>query len=226
MLPPAFLPPIFCNNNCGLGSGEDACSRGLRGSGNHPFHPGKCTPLVVRPHEIPKPPLPLPVLPPVGSPCSCHTALVKPAVVPKPVCTAGPAYAGRIDLSQNHQLTLNQQQQILFGGGCNQAHQQPIVFNNPGTRPILIEDIINRPSNPANGVPADPVSLSIAYKLAQENCNHDHEDKLAFGFRTMPKEIPVLRFNKVIFFEINTVVSTPNFRYEATIILRKRTYLA
>ncbi|EFA04872.1 uncharacterized protein LOC100141569 [Tribolium castaneum] len=183
------VAPMPCN--CGLGSGEDVCHDSDK--------PKTCTPLVVRPLEVPKPKLPAPLLlPPVGSPCSCHTSLVKPAVVPNPPCTAcSGGYAGSIDVLNNQHLTLSQQQQILFGGGCSGAQngglygaQAGAYGYTPVARPILVDDIEKTPVNPANYVPADPVSLSVAYKMAQEKCHHN-EDKLSFGFRSLPKDVPI-----------------------------------
>ncbi|XP_044260737.1 uncharacterized protein LOC123008790 [Tribolium madens] len=175
------VAPLSCN--CGLGSGEDVC---------HDNDKIKtCTPLVVRPLEIPKPKLPSTLLlPPVDSPCSCHTSLVKPAVVPNPPCTAySGGYTGSVDVLNNQHLTLSQQQQILFGGaqtgGCGGAYGY-----TPVARPILVDEIEKTPVNPANYVPADPVSLSVAYKMSQEKC-HQNEDKLSFGFRSLPKDVPI-----------------------------------
>lgn len=186
------MAPLSCN--CGLGSGEDVC---------HDKPNNKdCMPLVVRPLEVPKPKLPAPlVLPPARSPCSCHTSLVTPAVVPNPPCTAcSGGYAGSVDVLNNQHLTLSQQQQILFGGGCNgqvngangaMGGVSPYAYGiTAAARPILVDDIEKTPVNPANYVPADPVSLSVAYKMSQEKCHHN-EDKLSFGFRTIPKDIPI-----------------------------------
>ena len=152
---------------------------------------------MVRPVDVPRPVLPtpkvvcapvggIPPLLPVGGPCDCHTSIVKPAVVPRPPCTA---CAGSIDISNDQLLTLSQKQQILFGGangGLGAISSVPVQ----SAAPILIEDEDKTNLNPANYVPADPVSLHVAYKLAQETCDHN-EDKLAFGFRSLPREIPL-----------------------------------
>lgn len=58
----------------------------------------------------------------------------------------------------------------------------------------------NCAENQASCVPADAVSLALAYKMAQErNCLS--EDRLAFGFRKIPVELPpsaqVIRRNNV-----------------------------
>lgn len=54
--------------------------------------------------------------------------------------------------------------------------------------------------NEANCVPADAVSLALAYKMAKES-NCLSEDKLAFGFRKIPVELPpspqILRRNNI-----------------------------
>lgn len=54
--------------------------------------------------------------------------------------------------------------------------------------------------NEANCAPADAVSLALAYKMAQEK-KYLGEDKLAFGFRKIPVELPpplrILRKNNV-----------------------------
>lgn len=65
---------------CGFDHEESMCSHD-RSSG--------CVPLVVRPHEVPKPPIAATAalsLAPVPGPCLFKKVIVKPAVLPKPVC--------------------------------------------------------------------------------------------------------------------------------------------
>lgn len=41
--------------------------------------------------------------------------------------------------------------------------------------------------------PADPVSVAIAYNLARKAENQRTEDMLSFGFRQLPKEVPMIQ---------------------------------
>ncbi|RZC33733.1 hypothetical protein BDFB_008095 [Asbolus verrucosus] len=123
---------------------------------------------------------------------NCHTSLVKPAVVPKPPCLAcGGGCGGMIDLSHDQKLTLSHKQHLCFGGAAND-----VILTTAAARPIVIDEVVRTATNPADYVPADPVSLSVAYKLAQESCNRN-EDKLAFGFRSLPKEVPLYTMKKI-----------------------------
>lgn len=72
------------------------------------------------------------------------------------------------------------------------------------SRPVLypggVPPAASCAANEANCVPADAVSLALAYKMAQEK-KYLGEDKLSFGFRKIPVELPpplqVLRRNNV-----------------------------
>lgn len=174
-----ILNPVC--GQCGFGRGEDVCTD------------KKCTPLVVRPLDIPRPSLPTSrvvckqegakvALAPIGGPCSYQATVIKPAVVPKPQCH----YTGHIVNGQvisNQQLNLNQNQRLIVNGG----ERRRLVSNQAALIPNI--------ANPANFIPADPVSLAAAYDALQHSaCNaHIKEDTLSFGFRKLPTDVPLYR---------------------------------
>lgn len=174
-----YVNGSYCN--CGLGPGEDMCPASSSYKKN-------CAPLVVRPVDVPKPPaLPVPkvvcapvseaILPlvPQGGPCTCTKAIVKPAIVPRPVCNTC------------YKKSYN---------GCQQTKEECSVnegFFNSKSSPTIVDQLSAYyvPNSSPVASPADPVSLAIAYKMAQKSChNIQNEDRLSFGFRKLPKELP------------------------------------
>lgn len=173
----AILNPV--SGQCGFGGGEDVCTD------------KKCTPLVVRPMDVPIPSLPTTrvvckkegakvALTPIGGPCSYQATVIKPAILPKPQCMFTEQLANGQIIS-NQQMNVNQNQRLIIGGG----DRRRIVSNQAGFVPNM--------ANPANFIPADPVSLAAAYDaLHHSACNgHIKEDTLSFGFRKLPVDVPL-----------------------------------
>lgn len=188
-----------------FGRGEDVCTD------------KKCTPLVVRPLDIPRPSLPTSrvvckeegakvALKPIGGPCSYQATVVKPAVVPKPQCLfGGHVVDGQVITNQqldlNQQLNLNRQlnlnQQLNLNRQLNLNQNRRLIVDGGDRRRIVSNQaaLIPNIANPANFIPADPVSLAAAYDALQHSaCNaHIKEDTLSFGFRKLPTDMPLYR---------------------------------
>ncbi|CAH1959318.1 unnamed protein product [Acanthoscelides obtectus] len=172
--------------DCGLCESSDMChnldtassgSFGVTADGT-----ASGIPIVVRPQEVPKPLVALPLnLGIVPGPCTIKKAIVRPAIVPRPVCThkekAGSSLftegkfsgiEGFVNLAS-----------AIQGVGINEDNKI--------------------------GTPADPVSISIALKKQQEieNCERAIEDRLSFGFRRVPKELPKREQVKQLIPEVN-----------------------
>ncbi|CAH1118268.1 unnamed protein product [Phaedon cochleariae] len=178
-----------CGCGCGLeGSGEDMC-RGTK----------RCVPMVVRPQALETPKFAAPAFEPVSSPCACKKAIVKPAVLPKPVCR--PQIPTCVVDSCHHS-----HHNVHHSTSSSCCHHHVAGCCGP-----TVHDIQNGACGHlhhghghgqyAHGhghgtcAPADAVSLSLAYKMAQQ-ANYNsmaNEDKLNFGFRKIPQEIPVKR---------------------------------
>ncbi|XP_045468177.1 uncharacterized protein LOC123676358 [Harmonia axyridis] len=183
-----------CFRGCGIGPGSDPCS-------------DNCQPLVVRPQEIPKPPqatisvpgpplkVPLPTIP-LGGPCFCRRPTVKPAVLPKPVC--GSCRRRVCNTCNSCQCQRNQrtEEEVIenLGCGANAFGAYGSLPEYGGVSPYgpagFAPYPVPLPETREQLAPADPVSVSIAYNLAKQAQNLK-EDILTFGFRQIPKEIPV-----------------------------------
>ncbi|KAL3271605.1 hypothetical protein HHI36_022080 [Cryptolaemus montrouzieri] len=206
--------------SCGLGPGQDVCGNKrcqplVVRPQSVPKPPVPTISVPAPPLQVP-----LPSLPPVGGPCFCKKPIVKPAVIPKPVCAA-PVYRRRISTSNNCASNQQNNEEVIetFGafpvgnvGGCGEvfnvaggvAGVGPISGVGPGLGVGAFPGALPYAGGPYGGYPypsplpetreqlkpADPVSVSIAYNLAKKAQNLK-EDVLSFGFRQIPKEVPV-----------------------------------
>ncbi|KAK9874196.1 hypothetical protein WA026_002548 [Henosepilachna vigintioctopunctata] len=170
---------------------------------------------------VPAPPVQVPLtsLPPVAGPCYCRRPVVKPAVIPKPACRS--VLRRRISSSNscaynnenNHEVyetvlgPLDGPVGGCAGNGYGDGFDPLGVGLYPAGAPSLIpgnlgyglySPNINGPYGASLSdtreqlKPADPVSVSIAYSLAQKAQNLK-EDALSFGFRQIPKDVPAHR---------------------------------
>ncbi|XP_044763944.1 uncharacterized protein LOC123320637 [Coccinella septempunctata] len=183
-----------CFRGCGIGSGVDVCS-------------DNCQPLVVRPQDLPKPPqatisvpgppikVPLPTIP-LGGPCFCRKPTVKPAVIPKPVCNTCRRRVCNTCNSCQSQRNQRIEEEVVENLGCGGnsfgdfGSYGPVNPGLPGVPGGFAPYPVPLPETREQLAPADPVSVSIAYNLAKRAQNLK-EDILSFGFRQMPKEVPV-----------------------------------
>nr|CAH7726993.1 unnamed protein product [Callosobruchus chinensis] len=168
-----------------------------------------CVPLVVRPQQIPKPAIALPVnVGLVPGPCTVKKAIVRPAIVPKPTCQAQekPAYGfgyseGTGTYSEGKYSGVEGFVNGNVGGGFPSGIGGEVFlgsragigpFVDGGCKPLgaVIEGV--GIGDYRIGTPADPVSIAIALKKQAEieNCERAIEDKLSFGFRKIPIELP------------------------------------
>ncbi|CAG9832149.1 unnamed protein product [Diabrotica balteata] len=160
-----------------------------------------CVPLVVRPHDLPKPnvnpgvEVDLSCVKP--NPCAIKKAIVKPAVLPKPVCKHHHRQSCGCDNHHQHHSCCGS----LHGSGPCYGHgpiipHGGVIGSNGNLRGSGIVGISGGPGAPGYGYgplsPADSVSLDLAYKLAREAdlVRLQSEDKLNFGFRKIPIELP------------------------------------
>ncbi|KAF7281588.1 hypothetical protein GWI33_004509 [Rhynchophorus ferrugineus] len=135
---------------------------------------------VVRPKSLPRPSVTLPLY---GSgsngPCFRKPTIVKPAPITKQICLPEKL---TIPPPSDDQSCSNETNKKLNATCINLEGYQPIEVSKAYER--VCEQNINY-------VPADAVSLAIAYKLAQNDYNRNiQEDKLLYGFRKLPAEVP------------------------------------
>ncbi|XP_057658297.1 uncharacterized protein LOC130895144 [Diorhabda carinulata] len=182
-----------------------------------------CVPLVVRPHDIPKPTLnPLVAVDlnkVVPNPSAIKKAIVKPAVLPKPVCKANGQGGGvgygvgcgagcgagcGCGCAQTCCGSLNGAGPCYGNGitGLNGAFGVSGAYGLSGVAGAAgASGKFGFPGGPGGPygpygfgpfAPADAVSLDIATKLAREANQRQFavEDRLNFGFRKLPLELP------------------------------------
>uniref|UniRef100_A0A6P7F9L0 Uncharacterized protein LOC114327737 n=1 Tax=Diabrotica virgifera virgifera TaxID=50390 RepID=A0A6P7F9L0_DIAVI len=209
---------------------------------NNGGHGHDCVPLVVRPQDLPKPN----ICPKVEhdltrvkpNPCAVKKAIVKPAVLPKPVCKHHGHESGGFggyggyggQHHQHDQMILKQKSTIkadlCYDGAVIESARRSTSPKSPrfisycgplhGTGPCYGNGQIiplggGVGSNgkgcaggcgmaPGYGLlsPADSVSLDLAYKLAREAdlVRLQSEDRLNFGFRKIPIELPPKKIQK------------------------------
>ncbi|VEN46421.1 unnamed protein product, partial [Callosobruchus maculatus] len=192
-----------CSDDCGLSENTDMCHYTATGS--------SCVPLVVRPQEIPKPAVPLPVnIGLVPGPCTVKKAIVRPALVPKPTCQAQEKPTAIFSFGGSGAATYSEGKYSGVqgfvngnsGGGITSGIGGEVLLGNRvggvggfldgGCKPLggLIQGV--GVGDYRIGTPADPVSIAIALKKQAEieNCERAIEDKLSFGFRKIPIELP------------------------------------
>lgn len=189
---------------------DDWCSKGPDGSG------GKdCVPLVVRPHDLPKvvlsPEAAGQLTFPVAGPCAVKKAIVKPAVLPKPVCQHHGHAAGGCCGSCHG--SCHSSCHSACHSSCHDSHishtlhgfgLHGAIGGHGGHGGIVGPDGILGPGEvmgPSGSTgtfvsgmlsPADAVSVDLAYKMAKQNeiTRLQSEDRLNFGFRKIPVELP------------------------------------
>lgn len=142
---------------------------------------------------------------PIGDACSCGQNIVAPAYLPKQRCSSCQLryqqqqdnsnlplpYALDYSLPLPAPPSLNNFEAEETGGEYdylnNQYGQEQSSSGNYAT-----DDYYNNIYNPQQPLaPADAVSLTLAYGLQQQAARSVPEERLAFGFRQIPKDSPI-----------------------------------
>ncbi|KRT84937.1 hypothetical protein AMK59_632 [Oryctes borbonicus] len=194
--------------NCGLGSGKDVCSphssqmivrpqKLMKIEQNDP-----CKPKVVC-HEVAG----MLPLKPIGDLCCCNRAIVTPAHVPKPHCPVCDPCCASMSSSSASSSSSSSSSSSAYNSHHYHSAGASSAASSSASQGGAITITVDEYGHPVGGatpgfIPADPVSLAIAYNL-KNNINKMAEDKLSFGFRIMPKEITIYKPVKPIFPEEN-----------------------